>query len=98
MTSAHEDDRVRLHAVVYGLVQGVNFRANTQREAVQNGLTGWVANRPDGTVEVVAEGARSRIQAFERYLYRGPRLAEVERVVSTYDRASGEFGGFNIRY
>ncbi|WP_119072209.1 acylphosphatase [Aggregatilinea lenta] len=98
MSSEHQDDRVRLHAVIHGLVQGVNFRANTQREAAQLGLTGWVTNRFDGTVEVVAEGPRSQVQALERFLHRGPRLAEVERVERHYDRATGEFGGFNIRY
>ncbi len=98
MPTADDNDRVRLHAVVYGLVQGVNFRANTQREAAQLGLVGWITNRPDGTVEVVAEGPRSQVETFERYLHRGPRLAGVERVERAYDRATGEFGGFNIRY
>lgn len=98
MPSAPENDPVRLHAVVYGLVQGVNFRASTQREAARLGLTGWVTNRPDGAVEVVAEGPRSQVEALERTLHRGPRLAEVERVERVYDRATGEFGGFNIRY
>ncbi|MBW2225118.1 MAG: acylphosphatase [Deltaproteobacteria bacterium] len=46
----------RIHLVVRGRVQGVYFRATAQREARQHGLSGWVKNRPDGSVEVVAEG------------------------------------------
>ena len=46
----------RLEAIVYGYVQGVYFRYYTKREAENLGLTGWVANRSDGAVQVVAEG------------------------------------------
>lgn len=52
---------VRLHAVVYGHVQGVNYRASALRQAQALGLTGWVRNGPDGTVEVVAEGSRASL-------------------------------------
>lgn len=92
------DNPLRLHAVVYGYVQGVNFRSSTQREAASLNLTGWVRNRWDGTVEAVAEGPRSAIERFERYLHRGPMAAEVERVDVTYSPATGEFSGFHIRY
>lgn len=92
------DNPLRLHAVVYGYVQGVNFRSSTQREAASLNLTGWVRNRWDGTVETVAEGPRSAIERFERYLHRGPMAAEVERVDVTYSAATGEFSGFHIRY
>jgi acylphosphatase len=89
---------VRLHAIVHGYVQGVNFRSNTQREAVRRHLTGWVRNSWDGTVETVAEGPRAALEDFERYLQRGPSLAEVDRVEVAYGEATGEFSGFNIRY
>lgn len=92
------DNPLRLHAVVYGYVQGVNFRSSTQREATSLNLTGWVRNRWDGTVETVAEGPRSAVERFERYLHRGPMAAEVERVDVTYSPATGEFSGFHIRY
>lgn len=88
----------RLHAIVYGLVQGVNFRANTQREAAHRNLTGWVRNRDDGTVETIAEGPRPVLEEFKRYLQRGPSLAEVDYVEATFSEATGEFSGFNIRY
>lgn len=89
---------IRLHAVIHGTVQGVNFRATTQREAAQRGITGWVKNNWDGTVETIAEGPRDEIEAFERWLHQGPRTAEVEQVEVSYDEATGEFSRFNIRY
>ena len=52
----------RIHLVVRGRVQGVFFRASTQREAKRLGLTGWVKNRPDGGVEIVAEGEEDQVK------------------------------------
>ncbi|HEX3053426.1 MAG TPA: acylphosphatase [Aggregatilineaceae bacterium] len=92
------EDTIRLHAVVYGDVQGVGFRAATQREAVRHHLTGWVRNRWDETVETIAEGPREAVEAFERFLAHGPLTAEVDRVEVNYGEATGEFSGFNIRY
>lgn len=97
-TASPEPARVRLHAVVHGLVQGVNFRYYTQREAAQRNLTGWVRNQWDETVETVAEGPRAVLEDFERFLHRGSPSAEVERVDVTYSEATGEFTGFHIRY
>jgi len=88
----------RLHAVVYGRVQGVNFRAATQRAAAQHQVTGWVCNRPDDTVETVAEGPLPALEAFERFLHIGPAAAWVERVDIRYGAATGEFHSFNVRY
>ena len=51
----------RLHATVFGRVQGVSFRFYTRDTADELGLTGWVANRYDGSVEVVAEGPRAAL-------------------------------------
>ena len=93
-TTAH----VRLHAIVHGRVQGVGFRAATQRAAATQRLTGWVRNRWDGTVEVVAEGPQDAVRALERFLQRGPSTAEVSRVEAEYGAATNEFYGFNIRY
>jgi acylphosphatase len=98
MSDTPADTPVRLHAIVHGYVQGVYFRATTQREAARRKLTGWVRNRWDRTVETVAEGPRPALVDFERYLHRGPSGAAVERVEVTYSQATGEFNGFNIRY
>ncbi len=91
-------EQTRLHAIVHGRVQGVGFRAATQRTAATHRLTGWVRNRWDGTVEVIAEGSPEDVRALERFLQRGPTAAEVTRVEAEYSAATGEFHGFNIRY
>jgi acylphosphatase len=87
----------RLHAIVYGLVQGVNFRYYTTLEAETLGLTGWVANRPDGAVEVVAEGPRRALDDLLDYLHHGPSHARVERVEAEWHKPTGEFNWFQVR-
>ena len=69
-----------LHATVRGLVQGVGFRWFVCREARVLGLTGRVSNRPDGSVEVTAEGARAHLETLLSALKRGPEVSRVERV------------------
>ena len=87
----------RLSAVVSGGVQGVSFRAYTQREARRLGLTGWVRNLPTGEVELIAEGDEARLADLERWLHRGPSLAQVERVDLRYEEATHEFPTFEVR-
>lgn len=86
--------RQRLSAVVSGQVQGVGFRWSVQRVAQPLDLHGWAANRTDGTVEVVAEGPPGALDELERFLRRGPRLAQVHRVDVTRGPATGDLKGF----
>jgi acylphosphatase len=79
-------------------VQGVNFRYYTQREASALGLSGWVANRFDGSVEVVAEGDKAVLQKLLSFLYRGSPSARVDRVQAEWDEATDEFNRFRVRY
>jgi len=88
----------RLHAVVHGRVQGVNFRYHTIRTAQRLGLSGWVANRWDGTVETVAEGTRQALDEFLAALHHGPPSAIVERVDAEWQTPTGEFERFRARY
>ncbi len=87
-----------LHARVFGRVQGVNFRAATRERAQALGLTGWVRNRPDGSVEVLAEGTRAALTRLLDYLHHGPRHAAVDRVEAVWRPASGGFISFEIRF
>ena len=91
-------DHSRLHAVVSGIVQGVNFRYYTSRQAESLGLTGWVANREDGSVEVVAEGPRADLQALLDWLSQGPPSASVTGVQADWEQATGEHTAFRVRY
>ena len=89
---------VRLHAIVRGRVQGVSFRYYTQRRATELGLTGYVRNQWDGTVEVVAEGARSEVDALVAFLHVGPRSAFVTQVDARWPVPTGEYQRFEVRY
>ena len=91
-------DTARLHAVIYGRVQGVNFRAATRRQAEGLGVVGWVRNLPDDTVEVVAEGVRSRLQQLLNWLHDGPPAARVYEVRAEWHPAEGEFTHFMVRF
>jgi acylphosphatase len=70
----------RLHVRVHGRVQGVGFRWFAREEARRLGLSGWVANRPGGEVEVEAGGEASSLERLRRALEVGPAGAEVQRV------------------
>ena len=67
----------RVHAVITGLVQGVGFRYFVQSRAGAFGIGGWVQNRPDGSVELVAEGDPQQLDAFLSAVRAGPRAAQV---------------------
>ena len=88
----------RLHAVVHGHVQGVNFRYYTMRTAQQLDLTGWVANRWDGAVETIAEGQRKHLDEFAAFLHRGSPSSVVRRVDVEWGTPTDEFTGFRVRY
>lgn len=70
-----------IHAFVSGRVQGVWFRANTQKMASSLGLTGWVRNLDDGRVEVMAFGDAETLQKLVEWLGHGPEKAEVTDLV-----------------
>ena len=71
------------HFVVRGLVQGVGFRAATQRRARALGVVGWVRNLPNGGVEVLAGGTPEALEGLHAWLHQGPRGAVVEGVTMT---------------
>lgn len=71
---------IRVRVVVAGRVQGVWFRESCRREADRLGLAGWVANRPDGSVEIEAEGDPAAVDALVAWAHRGPPRAHVTDV------------------
>ena len=88
----------RLEAVISGRVQGVSFRHFTQQVANELHLSGWVANVPDGTVRVVAEGPEERLHLLVEKLRRGSPSARVEGVAAVWQEATREFTRFTIRW
>ncbi len=102
-TKSHKEQPIttpnqRLHAIVHGRVQGVNFRHNTQQKALSKELTGWVCNRSDGTVEVIAEGPRTDLDKLAAWLRQGPPAAHVTNVDITWRDATGDFDSFQVTY
>ena len=97
MTGVPRDGAIRLDATVSGRVQGVGFRYYVVRCAGERGLTGWVANEPDGTVRCVAEGPADRIDELEAILRHGPVGAIVEGVRAVRMPPTGEFRAFTVR-
>lgn len=91
------ETRSQVHLVVTGRVQGVYFRSSTVEEARRLGLTGWVRNRSDGSVEIVAEGERARLDELIRWCHHGPRGAAVQEVQVEWRPFRGEFDGFRIK-
>jgi len=91
-------EKVRLSAIVHGRVQGVGFRFFVQLRASELGLTGYVRNRWDGTVEVVAEGEEGAVRRFLEELRMGPRSAIVDRVDVQWGDYTGAFKYFGVRF
>jgi acylphosphatase len=87
----------RLDAVARGQVQGVGYRVFVLRTAMDLGLTGWVANLPDGAVRCVAEGERASLEVLAGRLRAGPAAALVEDVLIAWPPATGEFTSFSLR-
>ena len=84
------------HFLVSGRVQGVFFRAATQDAARRWGVTGWVRNRADGGVELVACGEEAKLAELERWLWQGPPRSRVTQV-SSREAELEAFDGFSIR-
>ncbi|HWG61590.1 MAG TPA: acylphosphatase [Streptosporangiaceae bacterium] len=86
---------IRYRVLISGQVQGVNFRAACLRMALRHGVTGWVRNRADGTVEAVFEGQPDAVQQMVEWARRGPRLAVVTDVDVRAETPEG-LGTFGI--
>jgi acylphosphatase len=82
--------------VVTGRVQGVGFRWFVEREASALGLSGWVRNRADGSVEVLASGTNQQLNAFYDKLKEGPRASRVDNVEVEQAAPLKDSGTFRI--
>ncbi len=86
------------HFIITGRVQGVYFRATTCEQARRLGMSGWVRNLVDGSVEVLACGESVQMQELEEWLWHGPERAQVLQVLATNtDMSPTEFHNFEIR-
>ncbi len=90
--------KVRAHIVVKGRVQGVFYRASTKDEAERLGINGWVKNRNDGSVEILAEGDELVVRELIEWCKKGPPHAKVKEVKVDWEEYKGEFKRFFITW
>lgn len=86
----------RAHIKIIGLVQGVFFRASAMRKARTLGITGWIRNLDDGSLEIIVEGELSIIDNFIAWCKFGPPNAKVERIHIQFESPKDEFNDFRI--
>jgi acylphosphatase len=91
-------DNIRAHLIIEGRVQGVWFSDSTRNEATRLNLTGWVKNRFDGSVELVAEGSREEVKKLIEWCHHGPPGARVTMVHEIKEDYVGEFDSFRIMF
>jgi acylphosphatase len=87
----------RLHLRIEGRVQGVYFRAAAKAKAQALGITGFARNLADGSVAIVAEGPRTKLEELHRWAYHGPRDANVAALFVSWGAFQGEFRDFAAR-
>jgi len=88
--------QVRANVVITGKVQGVYFRAETQRAAKQRNELGWVRNRPDGSVEAQFEGDEPSVKAMLEWCRQGSPFSRVHHVDVRWENYTGDFDRFDI--
>lgn len=88
----------RARVYVRGRVQGVFFRASTRDNALALGVTGWVKNCPDGSVEAVFEGKKDIVDKMISWCRKGPAGAFVEQIKVCWEDYTGDFDEFLVVY
>jgi acylphosphatase len=91
-------NEIRVRLIIEGRVQGVWFRDSTRRKALGLGIRGWVKNRMDGGVEVLAEGPEKQVRQLVAWCHHGPSHARVTKVHETAEDWQGKFDSFDIIY
>ena len=86
----------RAHVWISGKVQGVWFRAHTEKKAYQTGIAGWVRNLPDGRVEAVFQGSHEAVAVMIDWCHQGSPSAQVDNVAVVWEDPE-ELTDFNIR-
>jgi acylphosphatase len=86
-------ESVTRRLMVHGLVQGVGFRNYMAYKAAELGISGWVRNRSDGSVEAMVQGPDAAVAAIIECAQRGPRASQVSAVAVSEGIAAEDFGG-----
>lgn len=91
-------NNIGAHVIVSGRVQGVFFRAETQRAARGFGVSGWVRNRPEGTVEALFEGPDTDVAKAIEWCHIGSPMAQVTDVQVHWEDYTGQYDSFDVTY
>lgn len=98
LKNTSEDETTRAHIWIKGRVQGVGFRAHVEYSARQiGGLTGWVRNVGDDTVEAIVEGGYENVERFIAMMKEGPRSSRVDESKVEWETPTGEFSQFGVK-
>ncbi|MEW6446497.1 MAG: acylphosphatase [Bacillota bacterium] len=89
--------QVQAHVIIKGKVQGVYFRGYTREEALAAGVSGWIRNLADGSVEAVFQGEREAVEKLISWCKKGPPAARVTEVIVNWEDPCESFNGFSIR-
>lgn len=89
--------KIKVHATISGIVQGVGYRYNTYNQAVKLGITGWVKNNDNGNVEAIFEGDETLIETMLQWCKQGPSMAIVTNIDITRKPYTAEFNTFEIK-
>ena len=87
----------RIRVIILGKVHGVSFRASAKEKADSLGVSGWIKNNQDGTVEAIFEGEEKKIEEILRWCREGPDLAKVKNVKVSEESYKGEFKDFKVK-
>jgi len=90
--------KTRAKVLIKGVVQGVNFRYYTRREAIRHNVTGWVSNLPDGSVAAIFEGEEEEVEAMVQWCRQGPPSAQVAELIVQPEDYRAEFQSFSLRF
>lgn len=91
------ENLIRVHLVFYGRVQGVGFRFHSSHKATSLGLTGWVRNVEDGTVEMEAQGSPAALKELVNYIDTHPRFY-LEKIDKDFIGIKKGEHGFSVTY
>jgi acylphosphatase len=86
----------RAHIIIHGLVQGVFFRHNTKKLALDLVLKGFARNNEDGTVEIIAQGHDDKIKELIEFCKTGPKSAKVSKINVKFENPKNDFNSFEV--
>lgn len=90
------DDATQAHVIVRGRVQGVFFRSSLKQQADTHGVTGWVRNRSDGSVEALLQGPYAAVSSVAAWMEVGPRSARVDSADAEWSEVAEPLQGFEV--